>query len=121
MNSPGPVSRLSSTHDSMTAFRQAFDPGVRRGERQAPDPLGMPERQLLGDQAAQRMPDDMSRRQAERVEPAGHVVGQVGRRVRLPARSLRPASRVSSARARYRVPKGRDRHARTPGGRPRAR
>ena len=42
----------------------------------------MAQRQFLRDQASQRLAHDVRGRRPDRLEPAGHVVGHVGRRVR---------------------------------------
>ena len=57
--------------------------GVGRHENQAFHQVRMAQRQFLRDQASQRLPHDMRGRCARRLQPAGHVVGQVGRRVRM--------------------------------------
>ena len=79
-----PGVELPSEHDPRLEHRPApvVGPGVRRGQRQAPDHPGVPQRQLLRHQTAQRLPDHVRRRRRDRVEPAGHIVGHVGRRVR---------------------------------------
>ena len=79
-----PVVELPPEHDPGVEHRLApvVGAGVRRDQGQALDHPGMPQRQLLRHQPAQRLPDHVRRGRGDGVEPAGHVVGHVGRRVR---------------------------------------
>ena len=82
MNRPISTCRRSSTQDSITALRHGSPPAwVETRTRLCTTP-GMAQRQLLGDQAAQRLAHHVRRTRPDRLEPAGHVVGHVGRGVR---------------------------------------
>ena len=60
-------------------------------QHQPPDAVGPAQRQLLGDHPAHRQPDDRRRAEAEVVDDAAGVAGQVADRVR-PRRVARPAA-----------------------------
>ncbi len=83
VNAPISTCRRSNTHDSITALRHGSPPACVETSNRLLHAIGVAQCQFLGNQPPQRLAQHVCRARADRLQPAGDVVGQVGRRVRM--------------------------------------